>query len=158
MFFLHGKNIKQSDISDAENGAIRFRVQFSAFPEKEANWVNAIYRLKQPVESLKNAVGIRYEIRLTGKSGIVGSELERNFETATVGLLKSSCADSMIYRESIWIPSRIPNEMWQEVYLPFSGASWKENASKYQAIAFGLNPEFLSLEFELRNIRIVLAD
>ncbi len=158
MFFLHGKNVKQSDISDAGNGAIRFRVQFSAFPEKETNWVNAIYKLKQPEESLKNAVGIRYEVRLTGRNGIVGSETERNFETATVGLLKSASADSMIYRESIWIPSRIPNEVWQEVYLPFSGASWKENASKYQAIAFGLNPEFLSLEFEIRNIRIVLSD
>ena len=134
--------------------------EFSAFPEKGANWVNAIYRLKQPVESLKNAVGIRYEIRLTGKSGIVGSETERNFETATLGLLKSSSADQTIYRESVWIPTRIPNDVWQEVYLPFpvATASWKENASKYQAVAFGLNPEFLSLEFELRNIRIVYAD
>ena len=160
MFLIHGKNVKQADVSDAENGVIRFRVQFSAFPEKGANWVNAIYRLKQPVESLKNAVGIRYEIRLTGKSGIVGSETERNFETATLGLLKSSSADQTIYRESVWIPTRIPNDVWQEVYLPFpvATASWKENASKYQAVAFGLNPEFLSLEFELRNIRIVYAD
>ncbi len=129
---------------DVAEQAVCFRTQFPT----SHHWAYPEYILAQPEESLKNAAGLSFEIKVDAANAKEGYTDSVIFLSGGLGKENSS--------GSIKLPYTAPRSgEWQTIRLFFTGGE-DIHLENVRMIRIGLNPKLQQAEFKLRNIQVLL--
>lgn len=136
-----GKNMTVS--MDKKENAIHFHVDFSNVKD-ESHWVNPEYSLNLPNESLRNSVGISFDIKTRQSNGSF------RFQYASFQVVFEHAGDYITFS----YPKPSLPEWEHRIFL------WPNtlDTGKIRGIRIGLGPTSDILDYWLRNIKIHYKD
>jgi hypothetical protein len=122
--------------TDEREKAIGFKVKF---PPSVDQWIYPEFRVKQPAESMKGAVGLGFEIKA---SQMVG------------GMIMICLDDTHERGDSCWLPY-VPTTEWQTVNILFEeDAPADFDPGDIRMFRLGANPGDREFEYRIRNFKI----
>ena len=123
---------------DTAEKAISFHTQF---PPNVDCWTYPEYVLQLPQESLKGALGIEFEVKVSNAAGI-----KQMLVMAVTGKQKEG-------GQSIYLRVAKPTEQWEERFVPFATGSSRNK--EIEQLRFGVNSIVDDITVYIRNIRII---
>ena len=105
-------------------------------------WIHPEYVLQLPQESLKGALGIGFETKVSNPSAV----------KPMPGMAVSRTAKEK--GQAVYIQVKRPSEKWEERFVQFPASL---DPGKVKTLRIGLNSRIDDITFELRDIRIVYA-
>ncbi len=135
-----GKSKMEITRNDSEQ-SIRFRTKFD--PAVSDRWTYPEYLLDLPQESLKDAIGIGFEVKASNPDAV-----KQMYAMAVKGAEKET-------GETILLPAGKPAKEWEARLVMLPGDL---DPAEVKQLRFGVNSGSSDITLELRNIRIYYAN
>lgn len=133
----HNSSGKMTISFDSAENALRFRTEF---PEGVDRWTYPEYVLQLPQESLKEAIGISFEVKT-----LPAAKVKQMLVMAVMGTQKEG-------GESVNLAVEAPSEKWEERFVQFSGGL---DPNRIRQLRIGLNSNTNDITYLIRNVNVL---